>query len=118
VRGSTADIKRVAITLTAEEKTTEITDPALLKHIVPLVAARKFAKPDPLATYGLDDPRAIFTFDVAGRVTSVFVGAANFDHTGYYVRRADDRVVFLVLAADLDPVFASVGLAPSTSEPK
>ena len=108
VPGPATDFVRIIVT--AGGRSAEV--PAEQRaELVPLLAAKTFDDPEPLATYGLDHPEAVLLYERGvGGAAVVQLGDANFDHHGVYARRPDDRVVFLVLADTLRPVLALVGI--------
>ena len=89
--------------------------PALAPGVAPLLIARDFGAPAPLADYGLDHPSATIVFATDGAPIDIAIGGANFDRTGLYAQRAGLPDVYLVLAGPVRPVLALVGvqLAPA-----
>ncbi|GAC1516923.1 MAG: hypothetical protein NVS1B12_00050 [Acidimicrobiales bacterium] len=84
------------------------------RALAPLLAARTFAAPSDPANFGLDRPQLTLSYLRGGAVVvTVDIGASNFDGHGYYVRRAGDPRVFLVLRDVLVPVFREVGITPA-----
>jgi hypothetical protein len=104
----------VTVTATATGRTQDL-PAADAARLAPLLAARTFAQHQPLAQYGLDRPVAEVAFVRAGAATErLFVGATDFDATGYYVDRAGDPAVYLVLTTELAPALGLVGIVTPT----
>jgi hypothetical protein len=109
VSGPASDFLRIIVTAHGRSA---VVPPGLRPTLIPLLAARTFTRPDPLATYGLDTPQAVLLYERGiGGAAVVQIGAANFDRHGIYARRPADQVVFLVLADTLRPVLALVGIS-------
>jgi len=85
--------------------------PALVAGVVPLVAAKEFRPPEPLADYGLAPARARLTYRrAAGAPIVLLVGGPTFDDHFIYVMPPGGRLLYTVAAAQLDPVLALVGV--------
>jgi uncharacterized protein DUF4340 len=100
-----------SIAVTAGTRTSEL--PAELKRpMAPLLASRALTRPSPLTEYGLDRPAAHVTYRAAGTgaVTTVDLGAANFDRHFVYAQRRGRATVYLVPADTLRPVLALVAI--------
>jgi hypothetical protein len=104
-------VTRVVATATASGKTATLS-PSLRADVVPLLAARTFVVHQPLAQYGLDHPVAdLVFFQGAAVVERMDVGGPDFDAHGFYVQRAGDPAVYLVLTASMRPVLTALGIA-------
>ncbi len=89
----------------AANGTTSTVPPATVHAVLPLLVRRVFDASEPLASYGLDHPRATVTFTAAdGSSTVLHVGADDFDHSAAYVQRDGDPRVWLVLTTSLQPL--------------
>lgn len=85
--------------------------PALVNGVAPLVAAKEFRPPEPLAEYGLAPARARLTYRPAGGApTSLLVGGPTFDDHFIYVMYPGGQALYTVAAGQLDPVLALVGV--------
>jgi hypothetical protein len=81
----------------------------------PMLVRRVFDAREPLASYGLDPPRAVVTFTLTGGTTVVLrVGDEEFDSSARYVRRDGDERIWIVLDESLDPILAAAGISPSS----
>jgi hypothetical protein len=78
-------------------------------EVIPMLMARRLRAPEPLASYGLDDPAARVRFARPGADIVIDLGGPNFDRTGRYVRPAAGRQISLVLNEQLDPLLDLVG---------
>jgi hypothetical protein len=86
-------------------------------RVAPLIAARRLARPEAPASYGLEHPQArlVYRRRVGGEL-DVEVGAGSFDGHLVYARRAGEATVYLLAADTLRPYLALVGVAlPSPS---
>jgi hypothetical protein len=80
--------------------------------VAPLIAARRLARPEAPASYGLDHPQARLVYRRrAGGELAVEVGAGSFDGHLVYARRTGAVTVYLLAADTLRPYLALVGVA-------
>ena len=80
--------------------------------LAPLLAARRLAHPEPLASYGLDRPRARLVYRRrAGGELDVELGGPSFDARLVYARRAGDVGVYLLAADSLRTLLSLAGVA-------
>jgi hypothetical protein len=107
-----------AVTVTAGTQSVDL-PPALRAPLTPLRATRGLDRPAPLTEYGLDQPQArlVYRADAgAGTVTTVELGAPNFDRHFVYAQVQGRATVYLLPADTLRPVLALVAIdvAPPT----
>jgi hypothetical protein len=76
----------------------------------PPLVVRVFDAEEPLANYGLDDPQATIEVTVDSEAAPVLlsVGDENFDASAFYVQRAGDERVWLVLDDSIRPLLALI----------
>ncbi|HVA43436.1 MAG TPA: hypothetical protein VNF50_08140 [Acidimicrobiales bacterium] len=79
--------------------------------MVPLLAAKEFRPPEPLADYGLAPARARLVYQARGAgATVLLVGGPTFDYHFIYVMRPGGRSLYTVATGQLAPVLALVGV--------
>ena len=83
-----------------------------VSRLAPLLAARAVPAAEPLASYGLDPPRARVEYATStGAPIVVDIGTTDFDHHFVYVVRRPDRTTIDLVPNDvLAPVLRQVGI--------
>jgi len=80
-------------------------------RVAPLLAARRLDHPEPLSSYGLDQPQARLVYRPrAGGRLDVDLGAPSFDGRLLYARPARAAHVYLLAADSLRPLLALAGV--------
>jgi hypothetical protein len=89
----------------------------LREAAVPLLAARAFARPQPLVEYGLDHPQGGLHYEpVRGPARDIAFGGLSFDGRAIYASRPADSRVFLVFVDRLRPVLTAIGILPVAAD--
>ncbi|MGI8662345.1 MAG: DUF4340 domain-containing protein [Acidimicrobiales bacterium] len=113
--GELVPIAAATATVTvAVGSTSSVVESAVVAKAVPLRVRRAFDAREPLASYGLDPPRATITFALGDGTTIVLdVGDDEFDQTATYVRRIGNERIWLVLDDSLRPLLGPAGASSS-----
>jgi hypothetical protein len=99
-----ASAQHAVVTVTRGGASRTVPDDVVAR-VVPLLVRRVFEPTEPLTSYGLDKPAATVSFALPGGSTiELTIGGQDLDKSAYYVQRAGDGRVWLVLADSIVPL--------------
>jgi hypothetical protein len=102
-----ASFASASVTVTPTGGAPVVVAPDVVAKVVPFLVRRVFDAPEALFEYGLDAPSATVALTKDGTTITLTIGAPVFDKSAYYVQRAGDGRVWLVLADSIAPLLTA-----------